>query len=103
MREALQRAISQRQLHLIHLRIIAICLLLSTPLVALSIHQMLETGRLAPEELPLRIVLAIGAYGVAFACLRSDYFGHSTLDIKNLKSLLADCDRDGEPESDDQS
>ena len=46
-REALQRAISQRQLHLLHLRIIAIGLLLSTPLVALSIYQMLETGRLS--------------------------------------------------------
>ena len=103
MREALQRAIRQRQLHLSHLRIIAIGLLLSTPLVALSIHQMLETGRLAPEDLPLRIVFAIGAYGVAFACLGSDYFGHSTLEIESLKSLLADCDRDGEPEPDEQS
>ncbi len=101
-REALQRAISQHQLHLNHLRIIAIGLLLSTPLVALSIYQMLETGRLTPEDLPLRIVLAIVAYGVAFACLRSDYFGHSILEIEHLKSLLRDYDRFGEPDQDNR-
>ena len=98
-REALQRSISQQQVHLIHLRIIAIGLLLSTPLVALSIYQMLQAGRLSPEDLPLRIVLTIGAYGVAFACLRSDYFGQPSLEIANLESLLRDYDRYGEPDS----
>ena len=98
-REALQRSISQQQLHLTHLRIIAIGLLLSTPLVALSIYSMLQTGRLSPEDFPLRIVLTIGAYGIAFACLRSDYFGQPSLEIANIKSLLRDYDRYGEPDS----
>ena len=98
-REALQRSISQQQLHLTHLRIIAIGLLLSTPLVDLSIYSMLQTGRLSPEDFPLRIVLTIGAYGIAFACLRSDYFGQPSLEIANIKSLLRDYDRYGEPDS----
>lgn len=99
-REALQHAFAQRQMHLSRLRLIAGGLLVSTPFVAFSIHQMVETGRLSPEGLPRQIALALGAYGVAFACLGSDYFGQSTREVERLRSLSNDCERGEESLSD---
>lgn len=91
-RDALQLALKQRRLHRSHLRVIAIGLVFSVPLVALSIRQMQELGRLAPEDLPLRIGFAVCTYAVALACLGSDYFGRTKQEIDRLESLLAECD-----------
>lgn len=91
--DAIRYALEQRQAHQSRLRLIAAGLLLSLPMVALSIQQMIETGRLEVADLPRQIALALGAYGVAFACLGSDYFGHTAREVERLAGRLAECER----------
>lgn len=93
--DVLQSALKGRLSHSTHLKIIAIGMVLSFPLVAWSLHLIVEVGRLAPDDVPLRIAFGLGAYTVAFACLASDYFGRTAREIDDLRSLLASYDQDG--------